>query len=183
MAERKFVQMVVVTRPRWPPCPYMVKFFKKSISPEPKGRWPWKLVCSIGCLRTNKFIQMMTLGWFWPILRQGQIWSLMLLHWQKIKQSDKKFLLTSKLCHLGLYACEPLLMDMREIWFSFQGDWRLHQGDYPTAFLTHHFKLFSIKLERTFKKYMNYSTLCFKFSLKLTKISTKYIKTERVQCN
>ena len=44
------------------------------------------------------------------------------------------------------------------------------------AFLTRHFKLFSIKLERNFKKYMNYSTLCFKFTLKLTKISTKYIK-------
>ena len=51
------------------------------------------------------------------------------------------------------------------------------------AFLTRHFKLFSIKLERNFKKYMNYSTLCFQFTLKLTKISTKYIKTERFQCN
>ena len=51
------------------------------------------------------------------------------------------------------------------------------------AFLTRHFKLFSKKLERTLKTYMNYSTLCFKFSLKLTKISTKYIKTERFQCN
>ena len=47
------------------------------------------------------------------------------------------------------------------------------------AFLTRHFKLFSIKLERNFKKYMNYSTLCFKFTLKLTMISTKYIKTEQ----
>ena len=51
------------------------------------------------------------------------------------------------------------------------------------AFLTRCFKLFSIKLERSFKKYMNYSTLFFKFTLKLTKISTKYIKTERFQCN
>ena len=49
------------------------------------------------------------------------------------------------------------------------------QGDYSTAFLTRRFKLFSIKFERNFKKYMNYSTLCFKFTLKLTKISTKYI--------
>ena len=51
------------------------------------------------------------------------------------------------------------------------------------AFLTHRFKLFSVKLERNFKQYMNYSALCFKFTLKLTKISTKYIKTERFQCN
>ena len=41
------------------------------------------------------------------------------------------------------------------------------------AFLTHRFKLFSIKVERNFQKYMNYSTLIFKFTLKLTKISTK----------
>ena len=63
--------------------------------------------------------------------------------------------------NLNYHTCEPLLMDMREIWFSFQGDWRLHQGDYSTAFLTRRFKLFSIKLKRNFKKYMNYSTLLF----------------------
>ena len=63
---------------------------------------------------------MMTLGWPWPILRQGQIRSLMLLYGEKVKQwifsetivvydlklatddrSDEKFLLTSKLCPLG----------------------------------------------------------------------------------
>ena len=81
------------------------------------------------------------------------------------------------------HTCEPLLLDMREIWFSFQGDWGLHQGDCLMAFLMRRFKLFKIKLERNFKKYMNYSTLCFKFTLKLTKISTKDIKTERFQCN
>ena len=48
---------------RWPPCPYMVIFFGR-----PKGRWPWKLVCSIGCSNTTKFVQIMTLGWPWPIL-------------------------------------------------------------------------------------------------------------------
>ena len=37
------------------------------------------------------------------------------------------------------------------------------------------FQAFSIKLERNFKMYMNYSTLRFKFTLKLTYISTKYI--------
>ena len=46
------------------------------------------------------------------------------------------------------------------------------------AFLTRRFKLFSIKLERNFKKYINYSTPCFKFTLKLTKMSTNYIKTK-----
>ena len=51
--------------------PIYGKNLKKSSSPEPKGRWPWNLVCSIGCTSTTKFIQMMTLGWSWPILRQG----------------------------------------------------------------------------------------------------------------
>ena len=30
-------------------------------------------VCSIGCSNTTKFAQMMTLGWPWSILQQGQI--------------------------------------------------------------------------------------------------------------
>ena len=58
---------------------------KKSSSLEPKGQWPWKLVCSIGYSSTSKFVQMMTLSWPWPILRQGQIWSLMLLYGKKVK--------------------------------------------------------------------------------------------------
>ena len=60
------------------------KNLKKSSSPEPKG--PWILVCIIGCLSTTKFAQMMTLGWPWHILRQGLIWSLMLLYGKKVKQ-------------------------------------------------------------------------------------------------
>ena len=62
------------------------KNLKKSFSLEPKGWWLWNLVCSIGYLRTTKFIQMMTLGWPWPILRQGQIWSLIFLYGKKINQ-------------------------------------------------------------------------------------------------
>ena len=59
---------------------------KKTSSLEPKGRWPWKLVCSIGYSSTSKFVQMMTLGLPWPILRQGQIWSPMILYGKKVKQ-------------------------------------------------------------------------------------------------
>ena len=97
------------------------KNLKKSFSPKPEGWWPWNLVCSIGCSSTTKFVQMMTLGWPWPILWQGQIWSVMLLYGKRVKtdfseiivvydfdlklatdgQSDKNFLLTSKLCPLG----------------------------------------------------------------------------------
>ena len=65
MGERKFVQMVLVTWPRWPPCPYMVKTLKKSSSPEPEGRWTWDLVCSTGVVGPTKFVQMMILGWPW----------------------------------------------------------------------------------------------------------------------
>ena len=50
--------------------PIYDKNLKISPSPEPKGRWPWNLVCSIGCLSTTKFVQTMTLHWPWPILWQ-----------------------------------------------------------------------------------------------------------------
>ena len=43
----KSEDMMLVTRPRWPPRPYMVKTLKKFSSPEPAGRFPWNLVCSI----------------------------------------------------------------------------------------------------------------------------------------
>ena len=122
--ERKFVQMVVVTWPRWRLCPYTVKTLKNLLlrnqTADDLGTW-----CSIGCSSATKFVQMMTLGWHWHILRQGQIWSLMLLYGEKVKQwifsetivvydlklatddrSDKKFLLTSKLCPLGA-VCPP----------------------------------------------------------------------------
>ena len=48
------------------------------------------------------------------------------------------------------------------------------------AFLTLCFKLFSIKFERNFKKYINYSTLCFKFTLTLTKIFDKIYKNRKI---
>ena len=96
--------------------PIYGKNLKKSSSPEPKSRWPRNLVCNIGCTCTIKFVHIMTLGLPWPVLRQGQIWSFMLV-WEKDKtmdffsetivvydlklatndRSDKKFLLTSKL--------------------------------------------------------------------------------------
>ena len=65
--------------------PIYGKNLKKS-SLEPKGRWSWMLVCSIGCSSTNKFIQMLNLGWLWPILRQGQ--SKKISNDQELIQSD-----------------------------------------------------------------------------------------------
>ena len=54
--------------------PIYCKNLKKSSSQEQKGQWPRILVCSIGYSSTNKFVQLMTLGCPWPILRHGQIW-------------------------------------------------------------------------------------------------------------
>ena len=42
IGERKFAQMVLVTWPRWPPCPYMIKTLKIFFSGT-KGWWPWNL--------------------------------------------------------------------------------------------------------------------------------------------
>ena len=69
-----------------PMMPIYGKNLKKSSSPEPHGCWPWNLVCSIGCSSTTMFIQMITMGWPWPILWHGQIWSLILLYGKRVKQ-------------------------------------------------------------------------------------------------
>ena len=87
MEEHKFVREVWVTWPRWPPRPYMVKTLQKSSSPEPKGQWTCGLVCSMGNSGPSYFVQMMNIGWPWPILQQGQIWSLMLLYGKKLLES------------------------------------------------------------------------------------------------
>ena len=54
--------------------------FKKSSSPEPIDRWSWNLICSIVYGSPTKVVQIMTLGWPWSILREGQIWSHRLLY-------------------------------------------------------------------------------------------------------
>ena len=58
---------------------------KKSSSPEPIDRWPFNMVCSIVYASTTKVVKIMTLGWPWPILRQGQIWSRRHLYGKKWK--------------------------------------------------------------------------------------------------
>ena len=65
--------------------PIYGKNLKKSSSPEPIAGWPWNLVCSIVYASTTKDVQIMTLGWSWPILRQGQIWSHTRLYGKKWK--------------------------------------------------------------------------------------------------
>ena len=52
--------------------PIYGKNLKKSSSPEPIDPWPWNLVCSIMYVSTTKVIQIKSVVWPWPILREGQ---------------------------------------------------------------------------------------------------------------
>ena len=81
--------------------PIYGKNLKKSSSPEPIDQWPWNLVCSIVYGSSTKVVQIMTLGWPWPILRQGQIWLHRLLYgknwklfifWKLLRPWDSKLL-------------------------------------------------------------------------------------------
>ena len=65
--------------------PIYGKNLKSVSSPEAMDPWPWNLVCSIFYASTTKIVQMMTLGWPCPILRQSQIWSRRLLYGEKVK--------------------------------------------------------------------------------------------------
>ena len=65
--------------------PIYGKNLKKSSSPEAIGQWPWNSVCCIVYASTTKVVQIKILGWPWPTLRQGQIWSHRLLYGKKWK--------------------------------------------------------------------------------------------------
>ena len=65
--------------------PIYGKNLKKSSTPEAIGRWPWNHACSIVYVSTTKIVQIISLGWPWPILRQGQIWLHRLLYGRKWK--------------------------------------------------------------------------------------------------
>ena len=79
--------------------PIYGKNLKKSSSPEPIDQWPWNLVWSIVYASTTKIVQIMTLGWPWPILRQGQIWS------QRRMGKSENYLLFWNYCSLGSQSC------------------------------------------------------------------------------
>ena len=82
--------------------PIYGKNLKKSSSPESIDWWPWNLVCSIVYVSTNKIVQIISKGWPWPILRQGQIWSHRLLYWKKWKL----FIFLETIAALGLKLLE-----------------------------------------------------------------------------
>ena len=86
--------------------PISGKNLKNLLWTQKADLWPWKLVCSIGYLSTTKFAQMMILGWPWPILRQGHIWSIMLLYGEKGKTVD--FSETIVVCDVKVGRCSWL---------------------------------------------------------------------------
>ena len=90
------------------------KNLKKSSAPEPIDQWPWNLVYSIVYGSTTKVVQIMTLRWPWPILRQGQIWSHRLLYGKKWK------LFFGNYCSLGSQSClKHLAKSVNEVeWVS-----------------------------------------------------------------
>ena len=74
------------------------KNLKKSSSLEPIDRWPWSFVYSIVYASTTKIVQIITLGWPWHILRQGQIWLLYGKKW-------KLFIFFGNCCSLRSQSC------------------------------------------------------------------------------
>ena len=100
MGEWKFVQLIQVTWPRWPPCIYMVKTLKKILLRQKADDLEtWSAVLSAQVLPS--VFQIMTLVWPWPILRQGQIWSIVLLYGKKVKQWIFQKLLKSMMSKLA----------------------------------------------------------------------------------
>ena len=63
LGERKIAKMVMVQWPRWLPCPYIIKTFKKSSSPEPNN--PWGLIFAQVIMdgRSTKIAKVMVLHW------------------------------------------------------------------------------------------------------------------------
>ena len=59
---------------KWLPCPYIVKTFKKSSSPEPNKPWALIFAKIIGDRRSTKIAKMMVQCWRLTFLPQGQIW-------------------------------------------------------------------------------------------------------------
>ena len=106
-----------VTWPTWPQCLYMVKTVKKSSSPEAIDWWPWNLVCSFVYASTTKVVQIMTLGWPWSILRQGQIWSHRLIDGKKWKL----FIFLETIAALGLKVSWGIQLNEFMNWVSIKG--------------------------------------------------------------
>ena len=145
MGERTFVQMVLVTWPRWPPCPYMVKTLKSFFSGT-KRPMTLKLGMQYRVLEYYHIYSNddpgLTLTYFtarsnlvpyafvWNKGKTMEFSETIVVYDLKLTtddRSDKKFLLTSKLCPLGSLC-------------------PLHRG--CIYVLNHEKKLYKIRLQR-----------------------------------
>ena len=84
MGERKFVQMVQVTLPVWPPCPYIVKTLKYLLRNQKADHletWYAALGTQVYQVYSNDD-PWLTMTYF----MEGQIWCLMFLYGKKLKQ-------------------------------------------------------------------------------------------------
>ena len=79
--------------------PVYGKILKQSSSLEAIVWWPWNLICSIVYARTTKVVQIMTLGWPWTNLHQGQIWP------RRFVRESEKYLFFGKYCSLRSQSC------------------------------------------------------------------------------
>ena len=80
--------------------PIYGKKLKKSSSLEPIDRWPSNLVCSIVYGSSTKVVQIITLGWPWPILRQGQFGHIVFC-----MGKTENYLFFGNDCSLGSQSC------------------------------------------------------------------------------
>ena len=118
MGERSFVQTVLVTWLRWPPCPYMVKTLKSSF---PKSKGMHRQVLEFYYVYSNDDPGL-TLTYFMArsnLVQYSFVWEkgktmdfseTIVIYDLKLAtddRSDKKFLLTSKLCPLGAVYSLP----------------------------------------------------------------------------
>ena len=83
--EQKFVQTVQVTWPRWPPWPYMVKTSKNLLLQNQMASDLETWYAVLGA-RVLPFVQMMTLGWPWPIYSKVKFGPLCFCMGKKVKQ-------------------------------------------------------------------------------------------------
>ena len=83
MGAQMFVQMVQVTWPRCPPCPYMAKTLKNLLrNQKTDDLESWYSALDARVLPS---LFKWWLSWPGPILQQGQIWSLVLLYGKRVK--------------------------------------------------------------------------------------------------
>ena len=129
--------------------PIYGKNLQKSPSTEPRGRWPWNLVSSIGYSSTTKFTQMMTLGWSWPFLWQGQICFIMLL----MGESLYSIVMYFQGCSNSAYPVHSwAIQDQMVLWFL----------TYKTSFFSIVMNLFQVGQMQLLRKQIAHelNTLC-----------------------